>query len=444
MSENWNELSACELGRKIHADEIDPVELTHFYLEKISANVWGDDIFVVLTKERAVSEALASRGRQKAGNMLSPLDGVPVSWKDLYDSKNDLTQSGSPLLAERVPRGDAETVLNATRAGSVSIGKTHQTELAFSGLGINPNTATSPNKNFPGCVPGGSSSGAGASVANGLVPIAIGSDTGGSVRIPACWNDLVGFKTTHGLISTEGVVPLCSGFDTVGPLAKSCEDGLQMVRILCGNSFFELEVPDVSSLKFLVAEGVAFSECEPEVVGIFERSVDGIEKAGAKVIRKNVSEFSEILSIAGSLFPFEAWRQWGEIISENPDVMYGPVEERFRQGVTITREDYLAGWQKLHASRDQFWDFYGEYDGILMPTIPMLPPMIEPLLKSSDLFTQINLLALRNTRIVNLLGGCALTLPTAQSGIGLQCMAGPFEDEKLGQIGIVIENFVRN
>ncbi|MCR9111823.1 MAG: amidase, partial [Rhodobacteraceae bacterium] len=192
----WLSMSAADLGRGIGSGEISPVDLTETYLAAIDAHPERDRIYSVVTHDRARAEAAAAQARAEAGVRLGPLDGVPVSWKDLFDSAGVTTEAGSRLLEGRVPGTDATVLRNATMAGLVCLGKTHMSELAFSGIGLNPMAATSPNINDAGAVPGGSSSGAAASVAFDLAACGIGSDTGGSVRIPSAWNDLVGLKTT--------------------------------------------------------------------------------------------------------------------------------------------------------------------------------------------------------------------------------------------------------
>ena len=218
---NWLTMTACDLGRGIEAGKIDPLALTQTYLDAIDGHELKDQIYARVTHERALTEAKAASERAASGQRLSLLDGVPVSWKDLFDSAGTATEAGSALLKDRVPDADALVLANATAMGLVCLGKTHMSELAFSGLGLNPSTATPPSVNDMEGVSGGSSSGAATSVAFGLAAGAIGSDTGGSVRIPAAWNDLVGLKTTSGRVSLEGVVPLCLRFDTVGPLAPA-------------------------------------------------------------------------------------------------------------------------------------------------------------------------------------------------------------------------------
>ncbi|MFT5969038.1 MAG: aspartyl-tRNA(Asn)/glutamyl-tRNA(Gln) amidotransferase subunit A, partial [Yoonia sp.] len=230
--QDWLWMTAADLGRGIAAGTIDPVDLTETYLAAIDAHVFRDRIYARVSHDRARAEAKAAQTRSASGMRRSALDGVPISWKDLFDTAGIGTEAGTMLMEGRVPDTDADVLQNATAAGLVCLGKTHMSEIAFSGLGLNPMTATPPCKNDPDAVPGGSSSGAGASVAFGLAAAAIGSDTGGSVRIPAAWNDLVGLKTSHGMLSLTGVVPLCQTFDSVGPLCRSVEDANLLLCVL--------------------------------------------------------------------------------------------------------------------------------------------------------------------------------------------------------------------
>ena len=187
-------MSAFELGEAFENNLTNPVEALEAYLEAIQKSTLTERIYVEVTKERAFAEAEDARKRQKSGLRTGPLDGVPISWKDLFDIAGHETTAGSDLLKGRMPQTDCAILEQASINGLVTLGKTHMSELAFSGLGLNPVTQTPPCVNDLGAVAGGSSSGAAASVAFGLAPAAIGSDTGGSVRIPAAWNDLVGFK----------------------------------------------------------------------------------------------------------------------------------------------------------------------------------------------------------------------------------------------------------
>ena len=229
---DWLNMTAADLGRGIGAGEIDPVALTQTYLNAIAGHQFSDRIYARLTEDRAMAEAEAAKARAASGLRLSLLDGVPISWKDLFDTAGVATEAGSALLKDRMPDADAKVLQNATAAGLVCLGKTHMSELAFSGLGYNPVTQTSPCVNDYDAVAGGSSSGAATSVAFGLAAAGIGSDTGGSVRIPASFNGVVGYKTSSGRHSMAGVYPLAKSLDTIGIKHRDKIEGYAVQQFL--------------------------------------------------------------------------------------------------------------------------------------------------------------------------------------------------------------------
>ena len=281
--QEWLTMSAAALGRGIGAGDIDPVALAQTYLDAAAAHPMSHRIYTCLTPERALAEASAAAARAKAKQRLSPLDGVPVSWKDLFDTAGIKTEAGSALLKGRTPEADAEVLRVATAMGAVCIGKTHMSELAFSGLGYNPVTETSPCVHDPDAVSGGSSSGAAASVAHNIAPLAIGSDTGGSVRIPSVWNDLVGLKTTSGRLTLEGVVPLVKSFDTIGPLARTVEDAALALGLLEGTSGPDLKGATLEGSHFALLETLAMDDLEDQPRAAFESAVQRLNAAGAKI-----------------------------------------------------------------------------------------------------------------------------------------------------------------
>ena len=433
-------LTAADTGRKLETGEIDARDLTEAYLAAIEGSDVADLIYARTMADTARVEADAAADRAKRGLRRGPLDGVPISWKDLYDTAGVATEAGSKMLAGRTPTADAEVVRRGQRAGVVSLGKTHMTELAFSGLGLNPVTATPPNVNNAALVPGGSSSGAAASVAFGMAAAGIGSDTGGSVRIPSAWNDLVGLKTTWGLIPADGVVLLCEKFDTIGPLCRSVEDAALTTAMLAHGAAPDLSGASIKGARLMVLETAALDEdCREAPRAAFEAAVDKLAAAGAVITRGEAPEVAEILSLAGPLVPSEAWALWGETIEEKGDLMYRPVRERFASGAGYSAADYIRAWNRLMAARAGYLARVAGYDAVILPSAPILPPDREALLADDGFFMAENLLALKHTRIANLLGLCSLTLPTETPMCGLMLMGAPLEEAKLLRLGAAIE-----
>ncbi len=430
--------SAGDLGRGIAEGKVDPVDLAEAYLDAIAAHPDADRIYARTTPGRARAEAAAARERAKQGLRRHPLDGVPVSWKDLYDTAGTATEAGSAFLAGRVPDRDGEVVATATAQGSVCLGKVHMTELAFSGLGLNPVTATPPNALNPPLAPGGSSSGSAVSVALGLAAASVGSDTGGSVRLPAAWNSIVGLKTTSGQLSLKGVVPLAARFDTVGPLTRTVGDAALMLSLLEGSKPADLKGATLTGARLMVLEN-GNEGARPAPVRAFEAAVEALAKAGARVHRKHSAEVADALEMAGVLYAPEAYGTWMHEIEAAPEKMYPPVLARFRGGKAFGAADYVAAWQRLDALRAAFAEATAGYDAVILPTVPNLPPDTAKALADDDYFTSENLLALRNTRIGNLMGGAALTMPTGVPHCGLMLLGPPMSEERLLRLGAAAE-----
>lgn len=438
--QDWLTQSAGDLGRGIDAGDIDPVALTETYLAAIDAHPLRDRIFARVTHERAMAEAQAAQARAQAGRRLSALDGVPISWKDLFDTVGTATESGSALLKDRVPDADCTVLRNATGMGTVCLGKTHMSELAFSGLGYNPVTATPRCVNDADAVPGGSSSGAAASVAFGLSAIGIGSDTGGSVRIPSAWNDLVGLKTTSGRISLDGVVPLCLRFDTVGPLARTVEDAALMLAALEGGKAADLRGTSLKGRRLGLLQTLAMDDLRDAPRAAFDAAVARIADAGAEIELISVPELADAMAVSGALYTSEAYGLWRDVIEANPHLMYDQILERFRAGANFSGPDYVDAWSKLDAVRATWNQRTAGFDAILCPTAPNLPPNVDRLLSDPDYYVTENLLTLRNTRIGNLMGICALTLPTGTPSCGISLMGAPNTEEALLRLGAAVES----
>jgi len=437
--DEWLWTSAGNLGRAIGRGEIDPVELAEVHLSAIEGHPLGPEIYARTTPERARAEAKAAAERAALGLRRSALDGVPISWKDLFDSAGVATEGGTRLLAGRVPARDAEVLANATLQGLVCLGKTHQTEFAFSGLGLNPMTASPPCVNDAEAVCGGSSSGAATSVAFGLAAGAIGSDTGGSVRVPAAWNDLVGLKTTAGRVSVRGVLPLAARFDTVGPLARTVEDAALLLAVLEGGRPADLAGAQLAGTRLLALETVAMDAIREGPRQGFEAAVARLEAGGATVEPRALPFLEEAMALSGVLFAVEAYGTWGETIEADPDAMFAPVRERFRGGKAFSGPDYVAAWQTLDRLRARWQEQTAGFDAVILPTAPLLPPNKAQLEADPDFFAAENLLTLRNTRIGNLMGLPGLTLPTGTPSAGITFLGQPMAEERLLRLGAAAE-----
>jgi aspartyl-tRNA(Asn)/glutamyl-tRNA(Gln) amidotransferase subunit A len=445
MSDAWRSMSVADLGRGIDAGEIDPRDLTEVFLAAMAAHPDTPRIYARITAERARAGADLAADRARSGTRLGPLDGVPISWKDNYDIAGEVTEAGSMLLKGKVATRDAAAFKAATAAGLVCLGKTHMSELAFSGLGVNPITATPPNAIEPERAPGGSSSGAAVSTALGLAAAGIGSDTGGSVRIPAGWNGLAGLKTTAGAISCEGVVPLSTTLDTVGPLCRTVEDCGLLYAAMAGLAQAVPTPATLSGTRFLIPETTVLDDCDAEVAAAFEAALGALAASGATLTRAPVPEFAEAFDVAARLSAIvttEGWRIWGETIEANPGVMYPLIEQRFRAGSGGSVEGDHAALAEFARLSQAVQGRIGTDGIMLMPTAPCLPPLVAKLLADDQYFAKRNLLALRNTRLGNLLTLSALTVPTAAPMVGLMLVAGPGQEDRLLALGQAMEGVV--
>ena len=433
--DDWLWATAAELGRGIAAGEIAPEDLAEAYLAAIARHPDAERIYARVTPDRARAEAAAAGARARAGLRRGPLDGVPISWKDLFDTAGVATEAGTALMRGRVPARDAEVLRRATDAGLVCLGKTHMSEIAFSGLGLNPVTATPPNRHDPDAVPGGSSSGAAASVAFGLAAAGIGSDTGGSVRIPAAWNDLVGFKTTHGLLPLDGVVPLCSGFDTVGPLCRSVEDAALLWEALGGGAV-DLRGTTLDGTRMAVLDTVVGEDLDPGIAAAFDAALGRLSDAGVAIERIAWPPLAEAYEIAGPLVVADAWANWRRLVEVDPDAMFDQIRARVSAGAAVPAHVYLENWSRLRALRGEYAAATAGFDAVLCPTTAGPAPKVAALLADPELYVAENLRALRNTRLGNLMGLCGLTLPTGVPGAGLLLNGAARGEARLLRLGV--------
>ena len=448
MTVPWHEMTALALGGAIDSGEIDPVALTEHYLARIADADKDHTVYIRATPERAQAEATAAAARAKAGVRRSPLDGVPISWKDLYDTAGITTTGGSPLLKDRVPLADAKVLARAARAGLVCLGKTTMTELAYSGLGINPSMGTpiNPFDSQTARAPGGSSSGAASSVARGLAAAGIGSDTGGSVRIPAAWHGLVGLKTSVGAIPLEGVLPLWPGVDTVGPLTHNVADAAALFAILAARPAADLAGAKLDGCRLLVADNFFWEDLEDGVDNVTGAAVKSLEAAGAVVVQQHIDALDGLIALGmgvASMMSSDAYAVWGETLESNPDVVYRPVLERFRMGCDQDAVEMMRIKRRLAELATAYLDETTGFDAVLAPTTPITPPPLDPLIGGGDLYLKTNMAALRNTRVGNVFNLTALTVPCGESDglpVGLMLMTEPGRENAILRLGAAVES----
>lgn len=368
----------------------------------------------------------------------TPLGGLAISVKDLFDARGEVTAAASTVLAGRpAATDDCPAVARLRRAGAALIGRTNMSEFAFSGVGINPHHGTPRNPATAALdprprVPGGSTSGGAVSVATGAAWAALGSDTGGSLRIPAALNGLVGFKCTARLVPTTGAIPLSTTLDTVGAITRSVRDAALMHSLLSDRPVTLADKP-ASVLRLAVPRTLMLDGLEPVVAQAFERALGTLRRAGAVVDEIDLPELSELAAInaGGGFSPAEAWAWHRRLLSERGQDYDPRVAARIRRGEGMSAADYI---DLMQARRDWITRVerrLQDHDAMLSPTVPIVAPLLEPLLASDEAFFSTNATLLRNPAAINMLDGCALSLPCHTPGdwpVGLMVWSHALRD----------------
>jgi aspartyl-tRNA(Asn)/glutamyl-tRNA(Gln) amidotransferase subunit A len=417
--------TAVELADGLRTGRLDPVALAEEVYERIAAH--GDSaIYIEQTRARAMTEAAASRLRLQAGNPASALDGVPVAWKDLFDLKGRVTTAGSVVTQSDAPAmQDASVVATARRAGMTTTGTVNMTEFAYSGIGLNPHYGTPRNVHSPKGQqrsPGGSSSSCGVVVSAGIVPLSVGSDTGGSVRIPASFNGVVGYKTSWGRYPVAGVYPLSQSLDTIGPLAHTVADCALFDAVLRGLEASDAQPADNGSLTFVIPNQVFFDTLSPAVAANFEATVARIEAAGARVQPLKLPELQEIMDLT----EIHGFLAGAEALVNHKDRIYGPdvvrmdsrVVRRILVGDSMSALDVLV----LQQARVRLMAATAAKIGnaiVLCPTTATTAMEIAPLEADEDAFFRHNGLTLRNTSLGNFLDWCGVSIPNGTDADGM-------------------------
>ena len=383
----------------------------------------GDRIFVKVYTASARAEAAAADARAAAGVSLGPIDGRIVSIKDLFDVAGEPTTAGSKVLRAAPPaQQDAVIVQRLRCAGAVIIGKTNMTEFAFSGIGINPHYGTPGNAKDASRIPGGSSSGAGVAVARGMCEIAIGSDTGGSVRIPSALNGVTGFKPTQVRVTREGAFPLSYSLDTVGPLANNVIDCAKADAVLAGQKWEPLTKRKIDGLRIGIPRGLLFTNADEQVLGAFELAVQRLTSMGVKAVDIHLDHLLGApfkLQENGTLIACEAAQIHQELFASGQDNQLDDlVKSRISRGQTILASHYIYMQQARSKLQTQLDAAIADFDVLILPTVPVVAPTIKSLDKADD-FNHTNMLILRNPSVFNFYDLPAASIPLPRSGMEL-------------------------
>jgi aspartyl-tRNA(Asn)/glutamyl-tRNA(Gln) amidotransferase subunit A len=407
----------------------------------------GARVFTRIHARRALASARASDTLRAAGLARSPVDGLPLSVKDLFDIAGEPTPAGSVLLRDAPPAARNALVIDRLlAAGAVIVGRSNMTEFAYSGLGLNPHYGTprNPWDRASGRIPGGSSSGAAVSVTDGMAVAAIGSDTGGSVRIPSALCGLTGFKPTARRVSMAGVLPLSPTLDSIGPLAASVRCCAILDAILAGEPVALPAPAELADRVLAIPTEVVLDGLDDTVAPAFDAACARLEAAGARLRRVALPEFGELAKIhaRGSFTAAEAWA-WHRGHIETSAAAYDPrVVSRIAAGASMSAADLLD----LIAARRR-WIAAVEariagFDALLMPTVPQVAPRIDALMHDDAAYFRANGLMLRNPMLINFLDGCALSLPCHAPGeapVGLMLAAARGRDRHLLALGQAVE-----
>lgn len=403
-------------------------------------------VFTRQYEHAALAAARHADEAHAAGVALPPLAGLPVSIKDLYDVAGEPTLAGSTVCKNDAPPStDAVAVARLRAQGAAIVGKTNMTEFAFSGVGINPHYGTprNPADSQVARIPGGSSSGTAVSVALGLAVAGLGSDTGGSIRIPAALCGLVGFKNTQARVPRTGGLELSRTLDTVCAMTRSVQDCLTVDAALSGAALPVRPRP-LQGMRLAVPETMMFDDIEPAVARAFDRALQRLSAAGALIEHIAFKELAEIkhLNAPGGFSAVEAYSMHRERLAQNRDAFDQRVALRIEGGSVASAADYI---HMLDARRG--WIGRAEavlqpFDALICPTVPIVAPEIEPLVASDEAFFKANGLLLRNTFAINYMDGCSFSLPCHEAGelpVGLMLSAQGGDDSRLASVALAVE-----
>ncbi len=428
-------------------------ELVEFALGQISnPSGEGRRAFRQANFESALAEAKTSDAMRASGIVPSPLAGIPVSIKDCFDIEGETTRAGSIVLGDAAPaKTDAIAVRRLRKAGAIIVGRTNMVEFAYSVLGLNPHYGTPKNPwdRGTGRIPGGSSSGAAVSVADEMAAIGIGTDTGGSVRIPAALCGVTGFKPTASRIPTGGTFPLSRTLDSIGSIGSSVACCALVDSILAGDvTLAPLKPPPLTGLRLGVVQDYVLDALDDQVAASFDAALIKLSKAGASLtgIRFTALQSLPEINRYGGLVAADAYATHRDVIERRKDDYDPRVASRIMRGAEISAADYEEILRQRSAMIMESTRIAAPYDALLMPTVATLAPAITALNVDDELYARSNIAIGRNARIVNFLDGCAISIPCHDPGegpVGLMIVRQGGEDRSLLAVGLALETALR-
>jgi aspartyl-tRNA(Asn)/glutamyl-tRNA(Gln) amidotransferase subunit A len=410
----------------------------------------GQRTFTHVDKDQALAAADAMDRLRQAKAAPSRFAGIPVSIKDLFDIKGQVTRAGSRALEDSAPaEQDAPAVARLRRAGFVVMGRTNMTEFAFSGIGINPHYGTPKGawQRRAGHIPGGSSSGAAVSIVDRMAYGALGTDTGGSCRIPAAYNGIVGYKPTQRRVPLDGGVPLSFTLDSFGPLANTVQCCATLDAVLADEPTPVLRRRPIRGMHLAVPTTVALDDLDDAVVKTFERALETLSRAGAHIERIEMPEFLDVgvMNTKGGFAAAESYAWHRYLLTSKGDVYDPRVSARILRGESISAADYIDLVTARRSLIARAVTRLAAYDALVMPATANTPPRIADL-ADDKAFTVANLRSLRNCSLINMIDGCAISLPAHREGevpVGLMLASSAGADRRIFELAAGMEAAIR-
>lgn len=407
----------------------------------------GPRTFIRVFRDTALAAAEASDQLRASGIVPSPLAGIPVSVKDLCDIGGYTTHAGSVTMRNAPPAvSDAPVVSRLRAAGAVIVGTTNMTEFAFGGLGLNPHfgDCRNPYDRETGRVPGGSSSGAAVSVADGMVAAALGTDTAGSVRIPASMCGLAGFKPTKARVPTDGLFPLSTTLDSVGPLAPTVTCCALVDAVFAGDPVVTPDPVSLEGLRFAVPDTLVTDDLEPAVAAAFDNALSALSRAGVHITQVAFPELGDLAHVGRARSPsmVEAYAIHRERLADMADLMDPRISQRLFAGADLSGADYYDILRFREGLIQRANQVTAPFDAIIMPTLPITAPPIADFMGSENKLRDPHIIIIRNTVIANLLDRCALSIPCHEAGsapVGFTLMGENMADKRILGIGLSVE-----